>query len=65
MRLFGQSQRDCPKSPHGDELVPCQAKKTAPRGFLWALQATTDLVSKALLLLRLFGQSLFSTHSGE
>jgi hypothetical protein len=47
----------------GGELVPCQAKKTAPRGFLWALHATRDLVSKALL--RLFRQShilLFPVH---
>jgi hypothetical protein len=54
-RIHRSAWRDCPKSPDGGELVPCQAKKTAPRGLLWALHATRDPVSKALL--RLFGQS--------
>src|SRR5215203_943143 len=32
----------------GGELVPCQVKKTAPRGILWALHATEDPLSRAL-----------------
>ncbi len=35
--------------------MPCQAEKTAPRGLLWALHATEDPISRALL--RLFRQS--------
>jgi hypothetical protein len=41
----------------GDELVPCQVKKTAPRGLLWALHTTEDPLSRALR--RLFRQSLW------
>ena len=29
--------------------MPCQAQKTAPRGPLWALHATEDPISRALL----------------